>query len=439
MGEPLDNYENVVAACRALIDCKRWNLAHGRVTISTVGMIEQIYRLTDELPQVSLALSLHAPNQKLRESIVPTAHKYPIDRLIDAVDYHMMAYVRHSRKTTEERAAQRIQAKLKKGMQHPTNTNELSNQHAIEESERHGNEVATLGNTQTDPGKLPVVGGYSKQERVQQSSSRRTMIEYIMLDGPTSTLQCAHELGQLCAGRQMVVNLIPYNPTDVRDPLRCPPMDHVNEFRHIVAGYGTMCTIRRTMGADIDSACGQLITLQQQGLQRQQEKAQTGTLGNDVVPKSSPAVVGRPGPVPTPGKDHLTAPVAVRDIEDMGAVVPDVGLSSSLPNRDRASVRKTAIVTSSNASGYGSADRPEIKVTWTLPSQNPLVRRFHQQMSSNEISEYQGCDTDWYEGDDRYDSVVRSLLVATIASASSFVFLSSVFWIQRSGKFSRSP
>ena len=89
MGEPLDNYTNVVAACRAFIDRKRWNLAHGRVTVSTVGIASKIRQLTKDLPEVCLALSLHAPNQKLRSEIVPTAKHYPIEDMIDALHGHM--------------------------------------------------------------------------------------------------------------------------------------------------------------------------------------------------------------------------------------------------------------------------------------------------------------------------------------------------------------
>lgn len=91
MGEPLDNYSNVVEACQALIDRKRWNLAHGRVTVSTVGIASKIRKLTKELPEISLALSLHAPNQRLRSQIVPTAKHYPIEDIIDALDGHMTA------------------------------------------------------------------------------------------------------------------------------------------------------------------------------------------------------------------------------------------------------------------------------------------------------------------------------------------------------------
>jgi adenine C2-methylase RlmN of 23S rRNA A2503 and tRNA A37 len=94
MGEPLDNYSNVVGACRAMMDRRRWNLAHGRVTVSTVGLVSQIRKLTKELPEVSLALSLHAPNQEMRTAIVPTAARYPIEQLIDALDNHMLAYLK---------------------------------------------------------------------------------------------------------------------------------------------------------------------------------------------------------------------------------------------------------------------------------------------------------------------------------------------------------
>ena len=79
------------------------------------------------------------------------------------------------------------------------------------------------------------------------------------MEGETSSLEAAHQLGKLCENRHLVVNLIPYNATDVKDKLRCPSPAHTQKFRDIVASYGTFCTIRRTMGADIASACGQLV------------------------------------------------------------------------------------------------------------------------------------------------------------------------------------
>ena len=102
-------------------------------------------------------------------------------------------------------------------------------------------------------------------ERVQSLSWPLTipclkLIFVQLVEGETSSLKSAHQLGKLCENRHLVVNLIPYNATDVKDKLRCPSEKHMREFRDIVASYGSFCTIRRTMGADIASACGQLVT-----------------------------------------------------------------------------------------------------------------------------------------------------------------------------------
>jgi sorting nexin-8 len=83
--------------------------------------------------------------------------------------------------------------------------------------------------------------------------------------GDTSTFQCAHQLGKLCEHRHLVVNLIPYNQTDVKDKLSCPSEEHMTEFQRIVTSYGSFCTIRRTMGADIAGACGQLVVSKEKG------------------------------------------------------------------------------------------------------------------------------------------------------------------------------
>eukprot|EP00978_Attheya_sp_CCMP212_P023096 scaffold69954_cov36-Attheya_sp.AAC.2 len=211
MGEPLNNYENVIAACKGLISPHQWNLCHGRVTVSTVGVTPRIRALTRDLPEVSLALSLHAPTQAKRSAIVPAAKAYPIEGLIDAVDAHMLAIT--------DSKDPRV---LKKQQQEANNPDRKNNKE----------------------------GG---------SKRRRAMIEYVMLVGDTSTLECAHELGALCQNRHLVVNLIPYNQTDVADVLQCPSESHMREFQNIVSSYNVLTTIRRTMGADIASACGQLV------------------------------------------------------------------------------------------------------------------------------------------------------------------------------------
>lgn len=119
MGEPLNNYDNVLTACRAMIDRRRWNLAHGRVTVSTVGVTPNMRRLTKDLPEVNLALSLHAPNQPMREAIVPTAKMYPIQDMVDALDEHMMSLVKNKSSTdgTFDNASERkLVSKKKRAM-----------------------------------------------------------------------------------------------------------------------------------------------------------------------------------------------------------------------------------------------------------------------------------------------------------------------------------
>jgi 23S rRNA (adenine(2503)-C(2))-methyltransferase len=88
MGEPLENYANVIAAVKGLTDVYRFGIGDNSVTVSTVGVIDKIYRLMEDCPSVHLALSLHAPNQRIRETIVPTARSWPMDKLMAAVDYY---------------------------------------------------------------------------------------------------------------------------------------------------------------------------------------------------------------------------------------------------------------------------------------------------------------------------------------------------------------
>jgi adenine C2-methylase RlmN of 23S rRNA A2503 and tRNA A37 len=78
------------------------------VTVSTVGVTPRILDLTRDLPEVSLALSLHAPNQEMRSKIVPAAKAYKIEGLIDALDRHMMAYLTKNYNGAEFTQSERI-------------------------------------------------------------------------------------------------------------------------------------------------------------------------------------------------------------------------------------------------------------------------------------------------------------------------------------------
>jgi 23S rRNA (adenine2503-C2)-methyltransferase len=83
MGEPLQNLDQVATALRVLCDDNGWGLARRRVTLSTSGIVPEIDRLATLCP-VSLAVSLHAPDDALRERLMPVNRKYPIAMLLDA-------------------------------------------------------------------------------------------------------------------------------------------------------------------------------------------------------------------------------------------------------------------------------------------------------------------------------------------------------------------
>jgi 23S rRNA (adenine2503-C2)-methyltransferase len=83
MGEPLANFDNVVSAMQLMLDDSAYGLSRRRVTLSTSGLIPAIDRLREACP-VALAVSLHAPNDDLRNELVPINRKYPIRELLAA-------------------------------------------------------------------------------------------------------------------------------------------------------------------------------------------------------------------------------------------------------------------------------------------------------------------------------------------------------------------
>jgi 23S rRNA (adenine2503-C2)-methyltransferase len=83
MGEPLLNFNNIVKALRLMVDDDAYGLSRWRVTLSTSGVVPMIYQLKDAI-DVSLAVSLHAPNDALRDQLVPINQKYPLVELMAA-------------------------------------------------------------------------------------------------------------------------------------------------------------------------------------------------------------------------------------------------------------------------------------------------------------------------------------------------------------------
>jgi 23S rRNA (adenine2503-C2)-methyltransferase len=84
MGEPLANYDATLAAVRRLIDSRGAHLSQRRITISTSGLVPEIERLAGEGLELTLAISLHAPNNALRSSLMPINRRYPLGQLIKA-------------------------------------------------------------------------------------------------------------------------------------------------------------------------------------------------------------------------------------------------------------------------------------------------------------------------------------------------------------------
>jgi sorting nexin-8 len=191
MGEPLDNYNAVLMAVRAMIDTGRFGLSPSRVTISTVGVVPRLQALAKDLPQIGLALSLHAPTQELRQQIVPTSKAWHIDRIMEATDVFI--------------AQQNVNVK-------------------------------------------------SKNRR------RHVLIEYVLIKDVNDSDQVAHQLGQLLQGKDILLNVIPYNPTDVPYDYKTPTPERSASFVDITRSvYGLHTLFRQELGQDIASACGQLV------------------------------------------------------------------------------------------------------------------------------------------------------------------------------------
>jgi len=182
MGEPLDNYQAVLSAIKMMSDTSGFNLAPRHITVSTVGIVPKIIQITNDAPSVNLALSLHAPTHELRKEIVPTARSYPLNEIMNAIDYHI---------------------------------------------EKTGN---------------------------------RIFVEYVLIGDVNDSPETAALLGNLLKDRNCVINIIPYNQTDVKDKYRSPTTEEAKTFLEIVQKTsGRIAVIRKTHGDDVAGACGQLV------------------------------------------------------------------------------------------------------------------------------------------------------------------------------------
>lgn len=87
-GEPMDNYDNLIRFIRLLTGESGLNISQRNITVSTCGLVPQMKKLADEKLQITLALSLHAPNDGLRRNLMPIAQKYGVSEVMEACRYY---------------------------------------------------------------------------------------------------------------------------------------------------------------------------------------------------------------------------------------------------------------------------------------------------------------------------------------------------------------
>ena len=87
-GEPFDNYDNVMDFVRIINNPHGLAIGARHITVSTCGLVDKIKEYANEGIQINLAISLHAPNDRIRNQIMPISHKYPLNELMEAVKYY---------------------------------------------------------------------------------------------------------------------------------------------------------------------------------------------------------------------------------------------------------------------------------------------------------------------------------------------------------------
>lgn len=178
IGEPLDNFDNVMTFLELLSCPQGTNLSLRHVSLSTCGLVDRINELASRKLGVTLSVSLHASNNIKRSEIMPVNERYPIEQL--------MAACRNYFKTT----------------------------------------------------------------------GRRISFEYALISGHNDDKQTARELASLLSGMPVHVNIIPVNKIKERD--YHSDRKSAQTFMKYLEDLGVNATVRRTLGSDINAACGQL-------------------------------------------------------------------------------------------------------------------------------------------------------------------------------------
>ncbi|MBQ8762216.1 MAG: 23S rRNA (adenine(2503)-C(2))-methyltransferase RlmN [Clostridia bacterium] len=178
-GEPLDNYDNVVKFLHLVSNKDGINISPRNISVSTCGLVDKIDDLSHLGLPIVLTISLHAPNDKIRKSIMPIANRYSIKQVVGSA------------------------------------------------------------------------------KRYVKETGRRVVFEYALTKGVNDTISCARQLAELLRGFQCHVNLIPLNEVEERELETVSHSDAI-QFCKWLEKEGISATVRRTIGEDIEGACGQL-------------------------------------------------------------------------------------------------------------------------------------------------------------------------------------
>lgn len=178
-GEPLDNYDNVIKFIKIVTSPFGLNIAKRNISLSTCGIVPNIYKLADTGLNIHLCLSLHAPNDEIRNKIMPISIAYKIRDVLSAIKYYF------------------------------------------------------------------------------EKTKRRILIEYILIDGVNSSKENALQLAKLLGNLNCLVNLINLNEVKENNFKSCSK-EKIDSFAKILKSYNINVTTRRSLGDDIEGACGQL-------------------------------------------------------------------------------------------------------------------------------------------------------------------------------------
>ncbi len=179
IGEPLDNYDNVIRFLKLVNRKEGFGIGYRNISLSTCGLVPRIRDLEREGLPVTLSVSLHAPNNALRDSMMPVNRRYPLEELIPAC------------------------------------------------------------------------------REFTRKTGRRISFEYALIHNVNDTPRCAEELIGLLGGWMNHINLIPVNETG-NNGYKAGSRGDLAAFCALLERGGLNATIRRTLGADISAACGQL-------------------------------------------------------------------------------------------------------------------------------------------------------------------------------------